>query len=117
MHESAPTTVPAFPPGRSRRRKRWLLAAIPLCLLFSAVVLSFYGLFSSNHQLQKAIAEADRLDPGWRQAALEAKRAVIPDAQNSGTHIINAKRLLPPQWPYWDFSGSKIAENQPKEEI
>jgi len=80
-------------------------------------VLSFYGLFSSNHQLQEAIAEADRLDPGWRQAELEAKRAVIPDAQNSGTHIINAKRLLPAQWPYWDFSGSKIAENQPKEEI
>src|SRR5437879_5411379 len=75
MHESAPTTVPAFPPGRSRRRKRWLLAAIPLCLLLSAVVLSFYGLFSSNHQLQEAIAEADRLDPAWRQAALEAPRA------------------------------------------
>jgi hypothetical protein len=39
---------------------------------------------TSADRLAAAIAEADRLDPGWRIEAIEARRRVIPDQQNSG---------------------------------
>jgi hypothetical protein len=53
--------------------------------------------------LQMAVAEADLLDPGWRLAELEKKRAVIADEQNSAVVISKAKNLLPDAWPYWTF--------------
>src|SRR5262249_52467419 len=37
----------------------------------------------SREQLDQAIAEADRLDPGWRLEELEARRRKVSDAQNS----------------------------------
>ena len=52
--------------------------------------------------MQAALAETDRLDPGWRILELEAKRTVIPDEQNSAINLINAKSLQPPQWPLWN---------------
>src|SRR5207245_2900027 len=58
--------------------------------------------FWQDIQLQRAIAEADQLDPGWRTLELEAKRVVVPDEQNSALVIAAAKKLLPAKWPMWD---------------
>src|SRR5262249_42054030 len=48
-----------------------------------------------------ALAEADRLDPGWQLFDLENKRATIPDDQNSAIPLLLAYRLVPPKWPFW----------------
>jgi hypothetical protein len=45
--------------------------------------------------LDAAIAEADRLDPGWRWDQLWAKRAAVPDGLNGARVVVEAGRLLP----------------------
>jgi hypothetical protein len=90
-----------FTSPRPKGRKIILLGSliiIPLCLAIPFV----YFAFSSDRELQAALAEADRLDPGWRIPALEEKRKTIPDAENSGPVLIAAKTLMPPNWPSWD---------------
>jgi hypothetical protein len=93
----------------SRRRRRLLLGSlvlIPVCLAMPFV----YFVYSCDRELREALAEADRLDPGWRMPELEQKRAVIPDEKNSGLTLIAAKSLLPANWPFWHYP--KAAENQ-----
>ena len=45
-----------------------------------------------------ALAETDRLDPGWRLEELEARRVKIPDKENSALHILAVKKLMPGNW-------------------
>jgi hypothetical protein len=52
-----------------------------------------------ERDLQEALAEADRLDPGWRWDDLEAKRAVISDSENGALRVLEARRLMPDPWP------------------
>jgi hypothetical protein len=98
--------------GNQRDRKWWKrallgsLVGITLCLAIGIVYLIHYP----DRALHAAIAEADRLDPGWRMADLQAKRAVIPDEENSALVITAALKLLPASWPFLDFS--QAAENQ-----
>jgi hypothetical protein len=53
-----------------------------------------YDEFRSDRALQEAIAEADRLDPGWRLEEIEAKRAKVPDAENSALCVLKVNELL-----------------------
>jgi hypothetical protein len=54
----------------------------------------------SEQALREAIAEADRLDPGWRRQDLAARRPAIPDEQNAALRVLAARRLMPPgRWP------------------
>jgi ABC-type transport system involved in multi-copper enzyme maturation permease subunit len=83
---------------RSRRPKRTLsrvLLVLPLLLM-----LGWYGIryLVDERELQMAIADADRLDPGWRLEELEAKREIIPDGQNSGLLTQEVKRRLRADW-------------------
>jgi hypothetical protein len=68
-----------------RRWRFWLLfLGLPLAIGGLAVV----GYVVSSHSgLSAAVAEADQLDPGWRLAEIEAKRAVIPEAENGAAVI------------------------------
>jgi hypothetical protein len=71
----------------------------------------YYLGVSSEQKLQEALAEADQSDPGWRILELEAKRRKIPDEQNSGINVMNAKANLPPRWPFWDqAAGDDLGE-------
>jgi hypothetical protein len=68
-------------------------------------VLVVYGVHSANRQLQEAFAQADRLDSGWRMTELQAKRAVVPDAQNAALVVLGAKNHMPPTpWPSGPFN-------------
>src|SRR5262245_309855 len=49
--------------------------------------------------LPEAVAEADRLDPGWRLEELEGKRPTVPAATNSAPRVLDAARALPGRWP------------------
>jgi hypothetical protein len=68
--------------------------------------------------LQEAIAEADRLDAGWRLAELDAKRAVVPDEQNGALQVMAAAQLIPLRWPQTNFPAplfNEVIERLPPE--
>lgn len=82
-------------PSRPKRLVSWLLFLLPL-----AAVVAWYGYshLSATKALEEAIANADRLDPGWRFQELENKRAVIPDQENSTGVIREVNTRLPHNW-------------------
>jgi hypothetical protein len=56
--------------------------------------------------LDAAIADADRLDPGWRWEQLVAKREAVPASDNSARYVLEAQRFLPsPRTPPPEFFG------------
>ncbi len=83
---------------RSHRPKR-VFSRVLLVLPF-LLMLGWYGMryLLDERALQLAIADADRLDPGWRLEELEAKRQVIPDEQNSALRIIEFRGWTPKAW-------------------
>src|SRR5260370_16634450 len=81
-------------------RRRTLLrivvaAGIGLVVTYGACL--YYFWLTSNQEEQLAIAEADRLDPGWRLVELEQKREVIPAEQNGSIMFLAAAKLWPAQ--------------------
>jgi hypothetical protein len=89
--------------GTKRSRWRWprrIVIALVVLLLIGAggILLLFY---LSERDWREALAEADRLDPGWSFAELEAKRAEISDEENSARRVLAAHALLPDPWPAW----------------
>jgi hypothetical protein len=94
---------PALALPRRKWRRRFLLGiliVVPLCLVAVGMPLIYFVL-ASDRELREAIAEADALDPGWRLQELEAKRAIIPDEQNSALVLMSAQSLLPANWPFF----------------
>ena len=73
----------------SQARRRFIL----LGLLFALVpVLAVAGYllvqaYLTEQALREAIADADRLDPGWRLAELEANRTPVPPEKNSAAIV------------------------------
>jgi hypothetical protein len=80
---------------RPRRRLPWWSALIGSSILL--LVLAYLGYeWHLDREYRAAIEEADRLDPGWRLADLEAARPVIPDKENAALQVLDAHRLLLP---------------------
>jgi hypothetical protein len=81
-----------------KRRLVWLSLAL---LLLFGVLGTVYGIawVAAQRALQEALAEADRLDPGWRLQDLEAQRAPVPDEENAALQVLTTRRLLPGNWP------------------
>jgi hypothetical protein len=50
--------------------------------------IAFLVLYFGGSRLARAIAEADRLDPGWRYADLEDKRSPIPPPGKNGAEYL-----------------------------
>jgi hypothetical protein len=86
---------------RPRLRRRLFLffglAFVPVVFVSGYL----YVRYSSERDLADAIAEADRLDPNWRLADLEAHRPEVPYSENAFLQAQNADRLLPRPWPSW----------------
>ena len=90
----------------SRRRWPWLLVFVPL------VLIAFGVGFSSrlvSHQLDEAIARADRLDPHWRLADIEADRQPFPPQGQNGIDQLIAIHIAKPRnygnWSFPKFEG------------
>jgi hypothetical protein len=89
---------PSVPAPARRRRWPWLF------LLLLPVAAWLYLLFASDLRLKRALAETDRLDPGWRLDDIQAARADIPDEENAALTVMAAKAGMPPRWPAWDMT-------------
>jgi len=104
------------PPIR-QRRFRWLRtfcwAFLILLLLVGMFLGGSYWVITTNgdRDLREAFDEADRLDPGWRWEELDAKRAAVPDEQNSAMCVVASRRLLPATWPSLSPAQSKLRDN------
>jgi len=87
-----------MPAPRSRWRTYLLLGviALVLCLLASGWAYYYFG---GPRELAQAIAETDRLDPGWRLDDLIKRQP--QNEENGILQIMAAKRLLPKHWPDW----------------
>src|SRR5207248_568472 len=64
-----------------------------------------------------AIAEADRLDPGWRIPELEKQRALVPYSENAGLVLLTAKASLPVNWPFWDHPQAPEKGNRTEDDV
>jgi hypothetical protein len=86
-----------------RLRRRWprrvAAATFTAVALFASVV--GYVRWRDWYAWHSACVEADRLDPGWRWADLQAARAAVPEGENSAPLILAAARLIPADWPVW----------------
>src|SRR5947209_5576305 len=94
---STPSSPPLDAPPRRRVLRRVVLVLLAVGLL--GVGFLAYVWYASDCMLREAKAEADRLDPGWRLADLEAARAEVPAEENSAFQIRAAQALLPTPWP------------------
>jgi hypothetical protein len=69
--------------AQPKRRKRWrIILGCLLALLAVPVGIYLFVKWSSQRDLQAAIAETDALDPRWRLDDLLADREPLPDEQN-----------------------------------
>src|ERR1700687_2882088 len=96
-------------------RRLWVILALLIVLPLIAIagVLTFRQCSflwkhpeveaEANRQLGEAIAEPSRLDPHWRLEDIEADRAVVRDERNSALVAMEAARLKPKRWPFWEF--------------
>lgn len=99
---------PTLPPTQARPRRRWWLRGLMLIALPIVAVAGLYSYvtISSRLSLAEAEAEADRSDPDWRLEAVQAKRKVLADDENSALHLIAVARL----------GGSREVEDAPNYE-
>jgi hypothetical protein len=88
--------VQELPPVRGRHRRRWRWAVV--CAAIVAVAgagICAYFVFMSDRDLHEAIAEADRLDQGWRFEEIQAARVAVPDDENSAPIVAAAYAQIP----------------------
>src|SRR5262249_46531583 len=90
-----------------RRRWRIFLGLLLACLLVIAGLLA-YHYASAGRDLQTALAEADRLDPGWREGELGAQPETPPGPDNAARVALLVKPLLPARWPAWDVTWDPV---------
>lgn len=85
-------------PFGSRKSFFRALAAVVAALLFLGGPTA-YRFWIAHRDLDQAIAETDRLDPGWRFQDLEAERRIPPADENSALQVLAVDALLPRPWP------------------
>jgi hypothetical protein len=87
-------------PGSQWLRRSLVVVGVSAVTLLVVAGIPLYSSHAAEQRWQQAIAEVERLDPGWRLKDLGAKRAVIPDDANSAILVIKAKQLVPASWSY-----------------
>jgi hypothetical protein len=96
---------------RPKRRRRLIRIVIGFVVIALAPTAWFgYRWLADDWALQEAIGQADRLDPGWRLAELEAKRAAVPDEENGALQVLAAGPWVPLTWPKLNSSNLKLDE-------
>jgi hypothetical protein len=89
-----------------RRRVRWLkpLALVVLfglaMLTVGVLVLRAYWVHVGDKQLAAVLADLDDSEPSWRWNDVQARREVIPEAENSASTVLAAMKSVPRDWPH-----------------
>ncbi len=98
---SSPPATPSAssPPARRGRWRRRILLFLVVGLMGAAVVAWVLFQWTARATLARAIAEADRLDPGWRLADLMAARRPVAAETNSASRVLEAAKGIPDGWP------------------
>lgn len=80
----------------SRPRHRWLLWLLVLLSIPPALAGITLALFAASAASREraAVAEADRTDPSWRSADIEAARPAVPDADNAALLVRDAQAAI-----------------------
>ena len=79
VRESSASGVPSWPQLLLRKRKILAVLAIVVVAATAQIISSLRSAFA----LREAIAQTDRLFPGWRVDELEAARKRVPEAKNA----------------------------------
>src|SRR5437763_1750700 len=83
---------PTAPMKAARAPHRWRIVLGALALVFAALAgLWWYDDWAAERDFQAALAETDRLDPGWRLEDILAARPAIPDDRNSAKLVANIR--------------------------
>jgi hypothetical protein len=100
--------------SRGRRLLRELGAVLVLLVALIVLIIGqrWHG---ARMEVAAAVAEADRLDPGWRFEDMVADRRLPPPERNSALQVFKVKSLLPRGWPNPPANGKDkpAAENDP----
>jgi hypothetical protein len=86
-----------------RRGRGPLVLSILLLVILGGFIAYFAIAYLGSTRLEEAIAEADRLDPGWRFADLENQRLPYPQPDKNGIdQVLRVRSAVPasagPQW-------------------
>jgi len=90
---NSPLPTPLSAPPRRRRWPRRVLLGLLIVLGLPAAYF-FYNRWSLDAEIERAIAETDALDPGWRLADIEAARKTYRDEDNLALHTVNVRRMM-----------------------
>jgi hypothetical protein len=111
---------PVLEAGVSSRRRsswrRWLIVGV---VVFLAVFVGAFFLadYWADREIERALAELDQTDPGWRLHDLDAARTTVPDSENSARQGMTAHALLPLPWPPPTLSLPSSLEFDPAAEL
>jgi hypothetical protein len=77
-----------------------VLAVAAGILVIGAFAVEGNRFLGASRELAAALAETDRLDPGWRFEDLEAQRQLPPDRDNAALQVIAVGSSLQRYWNY-----------------
>jgi hypothetical protein len=114
MAATPPTSIPQAPARRSFWRRWWRTGVLLAVLVIGAPSAFYiYTILETRNAWDEAEAEAARDLPRWRLLELEADRPAVPDAENSGLHMMAIKRKVAAFAVYNAPNYDKIFENLP----
>src|SRR4051794_19401832 len=86
-----------------RRRLTWLGAALAV-LVLAGVAWLLHTQRRDAGRLQRALAELDADDPGWRAEDMLAARAELPPTKNSARVVVDVWKMLSRSFPSQDLT-------------
>jgi hypothetical protein len=88
------------PEARARWKRRVrTFALVALIVVGLPAAAHYYLRWSADWELRSALAEADRLDPGWRLEELEGSREAVTDPENAALKVLAIRKAMPAGWP------------------
>lgn len=94
----AETSTSEIANSKSPPRRRRRLILLGLFVLLVVVSVGLFNYYYPEWDLQAAIAETDRLDPGWRLEDMQKARAEISDEDNGALLVLAAAAVIPASW-------------------
>ncbi|HEX3449461.1 MAG TPA: hypothetical protein VHS97_14485, partial [Isosphaeraceae bacterium] len=99
-------------PFRARSWRRKGMVVLCVSALMVPAIAYVIPSWREHRLLHEALAETDRLYPGWHIEDLEAARRQVPDATNGALRVLDAGRALPARWHCAGESPSDAEKNR-----